>query len=207
VTPDLQILRWRADKSVWANGAAFAAATCTVLLILGCGGGGASPEQEATRPSGAPLAPSKGSPHATVELPPTPTPGGEIVIPKVKPIFGARDIIPTLDPSALTVGDPARGKVLFNTIGCSGCHSVGSDVIVGPGLGGVRARSAERVAQIKLVPRQSLSITPGKYVEDSILNPHNFIVPGFENAPKMESFAHLSSQELADLLAYVESLP
>jgi cytochrome c2 len=142
-----------------------------------------------------------------VELPPTPTPGGEFVIPKINPIFGTKDVIPTLESSALTIGDPAHGKELFNTIGCSGCHSTGSNTIVGPGLGGVKARSPDRVAQIKLVPRQSLSIIPDRYIEDSIVNPQNFVVPGFENVTKMETFTHLSRQELADVIAYVESLP
>lgn len=189
-------------------GAQVAALVCVLLLVVGCGeGSGGESRPTETAQSGAPGANEKGGPQATVELPPTATPGGEFVIPKIKPIFGAKDVIPTLESSALTIGDPAHGKQLFNTIGCSGCHSTGGETIVGPGLGGVKARSADRVAQIKLVPRQSLSITPDKYVEDSIVNPQNFVVPGFENAPKMESFAHLSRQDLADVMAYVESLP
>ena len=181
---------------------------CVLALTAACGGGaGTGSNQEATSAPAAPGATDKGAPQATVELPPTPTPGGDIVIPKINPIFGVKDVIPTLEPSALTIGDPARGKELFGTIGCSGCHSTGSNVIVGPGLCGVKARSADRVAQIKLVPRQSLSITPDKYIEDSIFNPQNFVVAGFENATKMESFAHLSRQDLADVIAYVESLP
>ena len=194
-------------REAW--GLRFAAAGYVLMIIMvGCGGGDAGESQSgSTRPAGASGALSGDAAQATVELPPTPTPGGEFVIPKIKPIFGAKDVIPTLESSALIAGDAARGKELFNTIGCSGCHSTGSDTVVGPGLGGVKSRSADRVAQIKLVPRQSVSITPDKYVQDSIVNPQNFIVPGFENATRMENFSHLSVQDLADVVAYVESLP
>lgn len=177
----------------------------SVFFAAACGGAsGETGGAASTAPT-----PGRGEIDSTrvVELPPTPTPGGAFVIPKVAPILGVKDVIPTLDPSAVVTGDPGRGRQLFETIGCTECHSTGTETVVGPGLGGVRLRAPDRVAQIKLVPRQTLSITPDKYIQDSIVNPQNFVVPGFENATKMESFAHLSRGELADVVAYVESLP
>jgi mono/diheme cytochrome c family protein len=41
----------------------------------------------------------------------------------------------TQSGSSIVAGDPNKGKEIFNQ-SCTGCHSIGSDQIVGPGLKG-----------------------------------------------------------------------
>ncbi|MBI4219680.1 MAG: cytochrome c oxidase subunit II [Chloroflexi bacterium] len=95
-------------------------------------------------------------------------------------------------------GDPVvRGKELFTSLGCSGCHSTGSDQILGPGLGGIAQRAATRV--------------PGKnadqYIHESVKKPGEFVVEGFPNAMPPNIGQGMSDDDLNALTAYLKSLP
>lgn len=93
--------------------------------------------------------------------------------------------------------DPvARGKQVFSTAGCSGCHSLGTDNIVGPGLGGMAQKAANR--------RPGMSASD--YLHESIVNPSAFVVQGF--APVMPAIGQtLPASDIDALVAYLESLP
>ncbi|MBI4219328.1 MAG: c-type cytochrome [Chloroflexi bacterium] len=84
-------------------------------------------------------------------------------------------------------GDPQRGEQLFARKGCSGCHSTGTNTIVGPGLAGVGDRAGAEA-----------------YITESVRNPAAFVVPGFPNA--MPQFGTITDQELNDLIAYLLTL-
>jgi cytochrome c2 len=114
------------------------------------------------------------------------------------------------------VPDAARGGTLFTSaIGCSGCHSTGTDTIIGPGLAGLKDRVKDRISQISAAPRggsatdegtqRNLLFTAEDYAESSIMDSQRYIVPGFEAVP-MPEFPDLTPQDVADLVAYVLTL-
>lgn len=88
------------------------------------------------------------------------------------------------------VGNSTRGAGLFSSQGCVGCHSTGDAAGAGPGLGGVKGRAA--------------ALGGDEYLIESIKDPSAVVVDGF--SPIMASFASLSDQEMADLVAYLNTL-
>lgn len=117
-----------------------------------------------------------------------------ILIEYMKTIKVADEAPPVVSAGSLPEGVPEEGRRLYGAIGCSGCHSLGTDRIVGPGFTGVAARASGRKP----------GLTADEYMIESIIDPAIFIVPGFPR--QMPSFAHLSDQEIADLLAFLKSL-
>lgn len=87
-------------------------------------------------------------------------------------------------------GDATRGATLFNSQGCAGCHSTGSNALVGPGLGGIKEKAA--------------ALGGDEYLVESIKDPSAVIVEGY--TPIMQSFANLDDQAIADLVAYLNTL-
>lgn len=107
-------------------------------------------------------------------------------------------------PVAAVVGDPARGAAIFQagvsgTPPCSTCHQVtqgGSGFSLGPNLHNIAEQAGTRVE----------GVSARQYIEDSILRPRDFIVPGFRDMMYAGFAEHLSAQELADLIAYLLTL-
>lgn len=101
--------------------------------------------------------------------------------------------IPTVDPQV------QRGKELFGGKGrCATCHALAPDaVILGPSLNGNATRAETRIA----------GWSARDYIEESILNPDGFKVPGFENAQMDVTIAkQLTVDELNDLVAFLLTL-
>ena len=104
---------------------------------------------------------------------------------------------PTAAPVTL-VGDAANGEALFGVQGCSGCHSTGANRVVGPGLSGVGTTAETRVA----------GLNADEYLTQSIKSPNAFVVPDFFADLMPTTFGQtLSEQEIADIVAYLISLP
>jgi cytochrome c oxidase subunit 2 len=94
----------------------------------------------------------------------------------------------------LETGDTAHGEELFNTLGCSSCHTLGSDKIVGPGLAGVGQRAANR--------RADEGYSAEQYLAESVIQPCDYLVPDF--ACQMPSFGNqLTPADLADLVEFL----
>jgi len=131
-------------------------------------------------------------PTATnVSFNPTPA-GGAPTQPSESPTAGETPTPPPPPP----VGDPARGGQLFSSNGCSGCHSVAANTLVGPGLAGVHARAETRT-----------SLSADDYIRESIREPNAFVVEGFTSPSLMPaSFGSLPGQDIEDLLAYLKTL-
>lgn len=91
-------------------------------------------------------------------------------------------------------GDASRGEQLFASNGCSGCHSTGSDDLVGPGLAGVGERAATRT-----------DLSADEYLHQSIVDPGAFVVDGFSNLMP-GTFSSLPDQDIDDLVAYLKTL-
>jgi len=98
--------------------------------------------------------------------------------------------------------NPARGEQVFlgdfGATPCSSCHLLSSEELVGPGLSGLYARAATRVA----------GQDAETYVINSIRNPNDFVVDGYGMISSMPVFAEttLDDRDLRDLLAYLETL-
>ncbi|MCK6580184.1 MAG: cytochrome c [Anaerolineae bacterium] len=117
---------------------------------------------------------------------------------------------PVVEATTAPLGDAARGATLFTTTytttqgpwSCNQCHNLSDQRLVGPGLGGLRARFAS----------YGVSEPIENYVHNSILHPNDFIVPadaGGAYPPNLmpQNYAELlSAQDVDDLAAYVLSL-
>jgi nitric oxide reductase subunit C len=93
--------------------------------------------------------------------------------------------------------DPvARGKYWFShpPAICSTCHSLDAGVVVvGPSLAGVATRAETRVA----------GMSAEQYIRNSIINPSDFVVPGFPDAMQ-RNFGHtLNGDQINDIIAFL----
>lgn len=101
-------------------------------------------------------------------------------------------------------GDPLRGEALFragvnDAPPCSACHLVvegGTGFSLAPNLAGIATRAGGRIP----------SLTAEQYIEDSILHPQNYVVPGYHVSMYTEYATHLTPQDIADLVAYLMTL-
>lgn len=105
---------------------------------------------------------------------------------------GPTEAIP---PSESGEPDAARGEALFAANGCSGCHSLGDDMLVGPGLKGVVERAATRVP----------GLSADEYLYQSIREPAAFATEGY-TAGVMLNFPSLTDGDIADLIEYLKTL-
>ena len=105
---------------------------------------------------------------------------------------------------ASLTGDAARGEDLFNQTvigaqpGCITCHSLEPDqVLVGPSMAGIAARSATRVS----------GKSAEEYLRESVLNADAFTVDGFSEGVMPSALVdELSDQQVADLVAFMLKL-
>lgn len=97
------------------------------------------------------------------------------------------------------ITDPVElGLRLFNRKGCTTCHSVGSDTIIGPGLQGIWGNKRDFTSGPAVT-------ADADYIRESILNPNAKIVKGFP--AKMNSFAgQLSEKEIDYIIEYLKTL-
>lgn len=95
-------------------------------------------------------------------------------------------------------GDPERGAVLFSQSingapACSDCHTLDGTALVGPSFLDYARRAATRES----------GIGPLAYTHTSIIRPGDHIVEGFNNAMYSQYEQRLSTQQIADLIAYL----
>lgn len=97
--------------------------------------------------------------------------------------------------AALETADPGRAEQIALAYGCVGCHSLDpNQPMSGPTWYHMGDKAAGRV------PGES----PALYVYDSIVAPNAYIVPGYQAGVMPQNFEQqLSTQELADLIAYL----
>jgi cytochrome c551/c552 len=100
----------------------------------------------------------------------------------------------TTTTAPATKGDPAAGKALFGSPGCTACHTfkpAGSTAKVGPDLDKV-ADDAQKANHGSV----------DEYVAESIKDPNAYVVPGYPQGV-MPSFSGLSDKQVADLVAFI----
>ncbi len=103
------------------------------------------------------------------------------------------DIAALTKPRALPEGNSSRGEKLYNTLGCTACHTLEDDTLVGPGFRGLYERAATRT-----------SLSADDYIIQSLTKPSAFVVEGFANS--MQLFDYLSDQELADIISFLKTV-
>ncbi len=110
----------------------------------------------------------------------------------------------TLSTSQMTVvqGDATRGADIFthgvnDAPPCISCHSLGqSPFSLGPKMTGISQRAGQRVP----------GLSAEAYLRQSILEPSAFLVSGFRDIMYPNFKEKLTEQDIADLIAYLETL-
>ncbi len=94
-------------------------------------------------------------------------------------------------------GDPAKGAETFSSLGCVACHT-DADTPLAPTLHGLYGSNVQLENEPPVVANDA-------FIIESIIDPSVKLVEGY--SPVMpQTFASLSEQDLADLLAYIKSL-
>ncbi len=97
--------------------------------------------------------------------------------------------------AALASADPTQGTNIATANGCIGCHSLDpAATMTGPTWHNVGDHAIIRVA----------GESPAEYIHQSIVNPAAFVVPDYPAGIMPATYGdQLSTQELADLIAYL----
>jgi len=128
---------------------------------------------------------------------------------KIEPAVGS-DVQTALTAISSLTGDPNRGNDLYhgktgtqlgNTLPCSGCHQQSST-----GTGPQTDGTFTRVQNTRLQDPALAGYTPEHYLVESILQPGNYVVPGFNNVMLQGLGEQMSAQDLADIIAYLKTM-
>jgi len=121
------------------------------------------------------------------------------------------DVKAIADQISKLTGDPAKGDQLYHaqvaaaltgtTLPCTGCHQQTANA-VGPMTNG----TFTRVMNDRLKQPQFAGWTPEMYLIDSIVNPSDYIVPGFSDLMVKDLGTKLNAQDLADIIAYLKTM-
>lgn len=93
-------------------------------------------------------------------------------------------------------GDVEKGKTLFNN-NCAQCHAVTEEVVVGPGLKGVRQRTPGDAWLQKWIRNSSAVIASGDAYAIQVFNKFNKI--------QMSNFPNLTDDDITGILDYIDS--
>jgi mono/diheme cytochrome c family protein len=99
------------------------------------------------------------------------------------------------DQSGSLKGDATKGKPLFLSNGCGGCHTykaAGTAGKVGPDLDNLAADATK-----------ANQGSPQAYAATSIKNPGSYVVPGFPDGVMPSYGGQLTDQQVADLVAFL----
>jgi cytochrome c551/c552 len=131
------------------------------------------------------------------------------VLSQLMPALFVSEAVPTvqfpLNPSATPYPDvefqlvmntiphavSAQGESIFYSSGCSACHSLDSTRLVGPPLNSVSERTQDEYD------------SPEQYLLVSIVMPGEYIVGGYSNVMPPFYAEQLTTQDLADLIAFL----
>lgn len=94
---------------------------------------------------------------------------------------------------------PSKGQILFETRGCTGCHSLDASVIVGPSLKGIFMRETNIQGLGKVISDEA-------YIRNSILNPNRQIVEGFPAGVMIPYKDILSEDDVKEIILYLKEI-
>lgn len=96
--------------------------------------------------------------------------------------------------------DPlVRGELVAQRFGCTACHSSDGSQLAGPTWMGV-------FGSTELLADGTSVLVDGKYLIESILDPGIQIVEGYQNIMPAGIGGELTDEQIADLIAFIESL-
>ena len=149
-----------------------AVAMCTAIALIAC--------TEIVQPTSTP-----------VVFDPTPAPAGtrDQILAGADPLT----LVALAQPKELPPGNADSGEGLYTSLGCTACHTLDSETVVGPGFQGVYARAATRT-----------ELSADEYIAQSLTEPAAYLVDGFTNV--MQVFDYLSDQEVADIIAFLKTV-
>lgn len=159
-----------------------------------------SPDEEPTEVVEIPTDTPEPTPEPTQAPTNTPEPPTETPTEEVAESTG-----PSRTARLIQVADPANGETIFNTMygevgfACATCHTVADGAAdgLGPNQWGLAERAGERVE----------GLAAEDYIYESIINPNDYIVEGFNEGLMPATYADLlSQQELFDVAAYLLTL-
>jgi cytochrome c oxidase subunit 2 len=124
-------------------------------------------------------------------------------------VFGAEEkeagkpeaTAPAPAPSPPPAGDAARGKTLYATLGCQGCHTINGTKSAGPtfkGLAGSRVQLSDG----------STVTAEDAYLAESIRDPDKQVVKGFQKGLMSSTIkpGQVSAAQADDLVAFIKSI-
>jgi mono/diheme cytochrome c family protein len=135
-------------------------------------------------------------------------PSTAIVGEQVDPV--GTDVTALVAQLETVTGDPARGESLYHNetsselrqkLACSGCHIQATN-----GTGPMTDGTFTRVQEVRLNDPALAGYTPEQYLVESIVQPGAYVVPGFQNLMLANFGERISLQDLADLVAYLETM-
>ena len=106
---------------------------------------------------------------------------------------------PTPLPSDHQTGDASAGEVIFHdgkgsAAACVNCHATEPGAFsLGPVMTGISERAGSRVE----------GMSDEEYLHQSILQPGEFVVPGFRPVMPPTYGENLTEQDIADIIAYL----
>lgn len=98
-------------------------------------------------------------------------------------------------PAAGGGGDAEKGKAIF-TNNCAQCHAVTAEVVVGPGLQGIQARTPGKEWLYKWIRNSSAVIASGDAYANQVYNKYNKV--------QMSNFPNLTDGDIDGILAYID---
>lgn len=110
--------------------------------------------------------------------------------------------LPQTPTNVLLVGDALHGETIFkNGTGeappCTSCHTLGNSAFsLGPKLVGIGQHAGERIP----------GMSADDYLHQSIVEPAAYVVSGYRDIMYPQFGEKLSEQDIADLIAYLETL-
>jgi len=108
------------------------------------------------------------------------------------------EIQPAAELAAESDDPVERGRAVYNTSGCGGCHAIEGISVgaVGPALSQITTVAATRVD----------GVTAEEYIRESIINPSAYLVEGYDDL-MIKTFADsITEGQFDDLIAFLLSL-
>jgi mono/diheme cytochrome c family protein len=117
-----------------------------------------------------------------------------------QPVASARATAPSVAPSSAATMNPVeQGKQLAGQYGCSGCHSTGTQRLVGPGWSGLYG------SQVKLTDGSTASADDA-WLARKILHADATTVAGYPKGVMPNFSGQLTDADVKALVAYIHSL-
>lgn len=93
-----------------------------------------------------------------------------------------------------------RGKIIYQSKACIGCHSIDGSKLVGPSWKGLYGRKEKMSDGLEILADDS-------YIKESILKPNEHIVEGYTSPSSMPPYeGQLSDSDIADVIEFMKTL-